>query len=92
MTKPKGITIAEVQMNPKFQELTEILSQQGAEPRIIGGLAGRGWTNHDIDVGITKEGVKVPLDLLLLKFGRRWFPVSLTLLEKSKSKTTSRFY
>jgi hypothetical protein len=72
----KGITLTEVQMNQKFQELMGILHQQGGEPKLFGGLIRNGWTNHDIDISVSKS-VVVPLDLLLLRFGRRWFPVSL---------------
>ena len=84
MTKPKGITYAEVQANKEFQHVMSILSQQNGEPKLVGGLVERGWTNHDIDIAVCREGIKIPLYLLWLRFGRRWFPVSLSIVLKNE--------
>ena len=74
------ITIADVVNHEGFQELMEILQRQGATPKLVGGLVRRRWTNHDIDIEVSKLGVKVPLHLLCLKFGRRgWYPVSINI-------------
>lgn len=72
------ITIEEVVNHEGFQMLMDILHKQEANPKLVGGLVRRGWTGHDIDIEVSKLGLKVPLELMCLKFGRKgWLPVSI---------------
>lgn len=72
------ITRTQVECNGNYVRLIVILEKQGANPKLVGGLANRGSTNHDIDILVSKTKVVVPLELLFLRFGRRFYPVSIT--------------
>jgi len=80
------ITRDQVECNQNYMELMGILRHQGASPKLVGGLARRGYTNHDIDISVSKTSVKVPFALLLLKFGRRFYPVSIELVRLTDLK------
>lgn len=69
----------EVFNHPKFKKLIKLLKDKDLNPRLVCGLAKRGWTSHDIDIKVKEvEVFKVPLNLLFMEFsGGRMLRVSI---------------